>query len=381
MIRLVRVGREPRIQLFLGALRVRQPADSVIEVASPLGLARVHGASDAEVEIPRDPWMSSDELRVSAVAWASGAPPPARSLLLAVDRGSGDVNGMVANGGSLLVVERNAVAVLSTLPPPRHRVVLDRLFREIRVGAADVDSTLPNAFELRKRGTHSARDLQARLTEHPEYWGYVLPRLTLLPGERHRDVKTRLIGILAEDPELRAGWLFGELLRTEAASIELDPLLRLAERGFRPAHGEIAARFSASEGDARILLALYFAMRGDPRGMADLEAVLSNKEWRSRRTAFYFASASALTVLGEDAPWNDTIRWLAAEVERRLASGMLPFARWLTLCASYFHQVIQSGEPVELAYLGYTVSAWESRHEDSLSTAEQIRAILGRLPK
>lgn len=186
----------------------------------------------------------------------------------------------------------------------------------------EVDLTDPTTLERLKGQWMARRNLLDLLEEKPAGWAWARPRLLPLPeGSEARDVRGRLLEILARAPGAEEDPLILDRIRDESFEIDEGALLVLAERDSAPARALLERRVDTMPpGTPLAPPAAFLALRGDRRGEAVLRRFLASPKSLEAMPAVALACAAGLRRLGDGRAWPETVATLRSNAEAHLAS-------------------------------------------------------------
>jgi len=273
------------------------------------------------------------------------------------------------------------------VPPPRpvltarDRERIDGWLELQSIPMSELDLTDPEDRARIKEIWEARRDLKALLTRRPEAWEYTRGRvLPWLGSLEDRNIRARLLEILAHGPDPGADPEILGALRREPVSFDVDLLMHLAERGVSLARSELETRVNRFP--ESVLAGAYFALRGDDRGEdALLQHLAQGPEAQVLPRSWWLAAAAGLRALGDDDAWKSVVQRVEREVNGALAVGDLEAARTRLLELTYFLEPGPGGAPVSIAYLPEKIPVHVRDQGAGLDTRERIRDRMAMVPR
>jgi hypothetical protein len=170
---------------------------------------------------------------------------------------------------------------------------VERLVTQVRVTAADFDLKTEKGQEAFKaadvRAAEAAGELMAALQEHPEAWVWARPELRRMPAAAdRRDLKLRLIELLAWDADPASLEILDAELKADARGIPVRAIIRMDAHGSTVAAKALAGIVAEEPGFRNLEAAIHLGLKGDRkagRGRATSTASPTAPRWRASGSA------------------------------------------------------------------------------------------------
>ncbi len=259
------------------------------------------------------------------------------------------------------------------------------LVQRMRVSEADVDLSLPDAYERILDGKRAATALRAALWQGTVTWDDLRPHLVDLPtSDARSDVRRRMLDLLALDRAPASRDLVLGALRSDPRALSIDGMLALADEDGEPYVASLVTKqLEGARHMGQILPAAWHGLRRLEPGTEILRWVVSEVRFSSGMPHLYYAAAAALRHRDPNA-WRALLDDVETLVEQYLDAlerqpELLEAAAALVLRAQYFERHHRRGRPAALSWLPERLTAFANQEGAALTTPASIRAALAAL--
>ncbi len=342
---------------------------------------------EAELELPRSRWRAASWFGLAALAagvvvvfsWPREGPPVSDPSAKATLPGP-----PAPTSKSEAPIPESKSLGRQDPPTAEEIAATDALFR--RMVWADV-SKVPTMLEwerLRSDSYSAMATLAGDLLLRPPLWDAVEAglRKTFELSTSDEDVRGVVLDLCARERSRRALDLVRDFWSQDPAAFGIEHMVAFAESGMYEFELELAAVLEdglALPGQSRVLAAAFFALRGDDRGRAILEAGARSNEMSRDYLPLSFVAAAMLEELGEKGAWKGALEGLRPALEFLIGAGRNDMARHMVVSAEVFAQLrVEPGFP-RLSDLAPWIQQRVGERMGELKEPEQIRAAAQRI--
>jgi len=228
---------------------------------------------------------------------------------------------------------------------------------------------------------NAKRDLRHFMEANPDAFPAIRERLVPLPGaDAPGDLIEQLLEVLARGPEPGKDPEVLRLVDGAKEKLTSNLLVTLAERKVEPAREILAGMLTEGRVDpGTIPAAIYYGLRGDPRGEEELRAAIARAPMPGMMPGYFVGAAAALHRLGDPAPWRQAVALARQRIKQYDAMGRVVMMAEFVVTLDYFNDALATGDPVPVGdVMTRTKEAWIANRAN-LATAAQLNAILDSL--
>lgn len=260
---------------------------------------------------------------------------------------------------------------------------IERLVAQARVSAADFDLKTKEGQEAFKnadvRAAEASGELMVILLKHPDAWAWARPELRKMPAAAdRRDLKLRMIEMLAWDPDPTSVKILDRELKADARGIPVRAIIRMDAHGSAVAAKALAAIVKQEPSFHNMEAAIHLGLKGDKQAAPVLEWAVTSGAGTRDFNSFSYGTALACKRLGDDGPWKAMVKRARDQVGKSLAQEDIKTARWYALQLEYYSRLAASKGPIDLLALDGGCASHVAGRMPEVESVEDLHEVLQR---
>ena len=252
-----------------------------------------------------------------------------------------------------------------------------QLASQLRVSAADHDFGSQEGRDSYKMAAMRAEKATTKLTRllmrHEGAWPWVREDLRRWPDPKtHGDLRSRLLEILALDPDPKSHKLLAAELERDPGAFPRKALMRLDSHGNKAARTRLVRVVAGKPGFANLDAAIHLGLSGDKASRDVLVWARDKSALMKRFDSKSYGVALALHRIGDSGAWK-TLRRRA--VESIANANDFATARWFAVQLEFYSKLAKR-KKVDVATLDFACSSFVESRSAEVRTKDDLETLL-----
>jgi len=257
---------------------------------------------------------------------------------------------------------------------------VEKLVAQVRVSEADFDLSTPRGQEAYKAADMAAAEaggeLLAALQKHPEAWKWARPGLKLPRAAERRDLKYRLIELLAHDSDAETLKLLDAELAADAKAFPVRSIIRMDANGAPGAAKALDKLVAEEPGFRNLEAAIHLGLKGKKNALPVLQWAIESGAGKRHFFGVSFGTAIALKRLGNPTPWMEIRARCGDEVSKYLKLDEFSTAARYALMLEFYSRLAAGDGRIRVLDLDGDCNRHIAKRTPEVSSAEDLHELL-----